>query len=410
MAAFQYVAVAGDGHETQGVIDADTARAARSLLRERGLLPIALESRGASHGNAAAKHSSNALLKKRASIPSGELPLLTRQWASLLAAGLTAEQALTALIEQAESTSIHHVLASVRAELVAGYSLGAALDRYAHAFPAVYRASVAAGEKSGRLPAVLGELADYLERRDALRRKTLQALIYPVLVAVVALVVIGALMIYVVPQVVSVFQGGKQALPWLTRALIWVSNTLRNYGLWIAMLVIVAGFLTRSSLKNPVIKKQWHARLLTLPMLGRHLRTLESARFSSTLAMLAGSGVPLLSALEAAKRVIGSLPMQDAVDQAMALVREGAPLSRALAQTKSFPSLLIHLVASGEKTGKVDEMLKRAAQLQERELENRSAVLSSLLEPILLLFMGGFVLVIVLAVMQPIIEINHLFR
>jgi general secretion pathway protein F len=409
MAAFSYLALASDGSELRGVIDADTARAARSSLRERGLHPVEVNPLSANAETANADRVIRRWFERR-SISTSDLSLLTRQWSSLLGAGLTAEQSLAALIDQAETTAVSHTLAAVRGELTAGYSLRAALDRHAASFPPVYRASVAAGEKSGQLPSVMEELADYLDRRDALRRKTLQALIYPVLVATVALVIITALMVYVVPQVVSVFQGGKQVLPWLTRALIVISGLLRDYG-WGMVAAGSAGFfLARAALREEAVRRRWHRRLLDLPLLGRHLRTLESARFASTLAMLVGSGVPLLVALEAGKQVIGLLPMRDAIDAVIARVREGVPLSRALAESRRFPALLIHLVNSGEQTGRLDSMLKRAARLQESELENRTAVLTSLLEPALLLTMGGFVLLIVLAVMQPIIEINHLFR
>ena len=409
MAAFSYLALSSAGQELRGVIDADTARAARALLRERGLHPVEVDSLGAAVGPKGSASVPKAWFNRQ-TIASGDLPLLTRQWSSLLGAGLTAEQSLAALIDQSETTAIRHTLAGVRGEITAGYSLRVAMDRHAASFPPVYRASVAAGEKSGQLPAVMDQLADYLDRRDALRRKTMQALIYPVLVAVVALVIIAALMIYVVPQVVSVFQGGKQALPWLTRALISISGMLQDFGWVFGGLVAAAVFTARAALRDNHIRRRWHAQILRWPLIGRHLRTLESARFASTLAMLTGSGIPLLAALDAGKQVIGLLPMQDAVDGAIARVREGVPLSRALAESRRFPALLIHLVASGEQTGKLDDMLKRAALLQETELENRTAVLTSLLEPALLLTMGGFVLLIVLAVMQPIIEINHLFR
>jgi general secretion pathway protein F len=408
MAAFSYIALAGNGSRMRGVVDADTARAARAVLRERGFSPIEVEALGISAEPI--KEGGSRRWFERRVIGGGELSLLTRQLSSLLGAGLTAEQSLAALVEQADTAAVRYTLAGVRGELTAGYSFRAALDRHAASFPPIYRASVAAGEKSGQLPAVMDELADYLDRRDALRRKTQQALIYPLLVAVVALVIITALMIYVVPQVVSVFQGGKQALPWLTRVLILVSGLLRDFG-WV-MVVAFGGafFLARMALREDLVRSRWHRWLLGLPVLGRHLRTLESARFASTLAMLAGSGVPLLAALEAGKQVLGLLPVQEAVDGAIARVREGVPLSRALAESRRFPPLLIHLVASGEQTGRLDVMLKRAALQQEVELENRTAVLTSLLEPALLLTMGGFVLLIVLAVMQPIIEINHLFR
>lgn len=408
MAAFSYVALAGNGQEHRGIIDADTARSVRTILRERGLHPLNVDTISANGTGALKTIESSRWTRK--SISSGALSLLTRQWSSLLGAGLTAEQSLAALIDQAETPAVRNTLAGVRSELTAGYSLRAALDRHSASFPPVYRASIAAGEKSGQLPGVMDELADYLDRRDALRRKTQQALIYPVLVAIVAIVIITALLIYVVPQVVSVFQGGKQALPFLTRALILISNLLRNYG-WI--LIVSAGFMTyiiRSALRDDTIRRRWHEYLLSLPVLGKHFRVLESARFANTLAMLVGSGVPLLQALDAGKQVIGLMPIQDAVDLAIARVREGAPLSKALSESRKFPALLIHLISSGEKTGRLDALLKRAALLQEAELESRTSLLTSFLEPALLLAMGGFVLLIVLAVMQPIIEINHLFR
>jgi len=399
MASFSYRAVDAAGKDLGGVLEADSARAARALLRERGLYPLAVEPAGGRRGPFSARR-----------IAAAELALLTRQWATLLAAGLTAEQALSALAEQAETDAVRLTLGGVRSELVAGYSLRAALDRHAGSFPPIYRASIAAGEKSGQLARVMLQLADYLERRDALRRKTVQALAYPVLVAAVALLVIVALMVYVVPQVVAVFQQGKQALPWLTRALVAVSGVLHDWGWLLLLLAAALGLAGHLALREETLRRRWHARLLGLPVIGRQLRAVETTRFASTLAILVGSGVPLLPALEAGKKVLALLPLQSAVDEAIARVREGGALSRALAASRRFPPLLIHLVASGEATGRLEPMLERAAQLQQSELENRTALLTSLLEPLLLLFMGGFVLLIVLAVMQPVIEINHLFR
>lgn len=399
MASFSYRAVDAAGKDLGGVLEADSARAARALLRERGLYPLAVEPAAGRRGPFSPRR-----------IAAAELALLTRQWSTLLAAGLTAEQALSALAEQAETDAVRLTLAGVRSELVAGYSLRAALDRHAASFPPIYRASIAAGEKSGQLARVMLQLADYLERRDALRRKTVQALVYPVLLAAVALLVIVALMVYVVPQVVAVFQQGKQALPWLTRALLAVSGVLHDWGWLLLLLAAALGFASHLALREEAVRRRWQERLLGLPLLGRQLRAVEATRFASTLAILVGSGVPLLPALEAGKKVLALLPLQSAVDEAIARVREGVALSRALATSRRFPPLLIHLVASGEATGRLESMLERAAQLQQSELENRTALLTSLLEPLLLLVMGGFVLLIVLAVMQPVIEINHLFR
>ncbi len=400
MAAFQYRAIDTEGRNLTGIVEADSARAARTQLRERGLFPIEVAATGSrKHGIGAAK-------KLRES----ELVLLTRQWAALLTSGLTVQQALSALADQAERDAMRQVLAGVRSEILAGYSLRAALDRFAASFPMIYRASVAAGEKSGELAKVMNQLADYMERRDELRRKTLQALIYPTIVAAVALLVVTGLLTYVVPQVVSVFASSKQALPWLTRTLMGVSAFLREWG-WVLVILIVGGIAGfRYSLREDAVRRRWDAWLLGLPLIGRHLRTLDTTRFASTLAILVGSGVPLLSALDAGRQVVVRLPLQDAISTASDRVREGMSLSRSLATTRRFPPLLIHMISSGEATGQLDQMLERAARLQQGELETRTAVLTSLLEPLLLLGMGGMVLIIVLAVMQPIIEINTLMK
>jgi general secretion pathway protein F len=302
------------------------------------------------------------------------------------------------------------VVAGVRSEILGGYSLRAALDRFAPSFPMIYRASIAAGEKSGEIATVMTQLADYLEQRSSLRQKTLQALLYPLIVGAVALLVVIGLMTYVVPQVVAVFQQGKQALPWLTRALIFVSAFLRQFGWLLAVALVAAVFGLRYALRNDDLRRRWDTRLLQLPVLGRQLRALDATRFASTMAILVGSGVPLLAALDAGRQVVTRLPLQDAVSDASERVREGTSLAKALGQTRQFPPLLVHMIASGEATGQLRTLLERAARLQQTELESRTAILTSFMEPLLLLFMGGVVLIIVLAVMQPIIEINHLMR
>jgi general secretion pathway protein F len=405
MAAFNYRALDADGKEAAGIVDAESGYAARSALRARGMFPLqvddVIQSRQQTSGG-------GRFGAPRLREP--ELCLLTRQWATLLASGLTMEQSLSALLDQAEREAVRQVLAGVRAEILGGYSLRAALDRYASSFPMIYRASIAAGEKSGELPTVMTQLADYLEQRSALRQKTLQALLYPLIVGVVALLVVTALMTYVVPQVVAVFQQGKQALPWLTQALIFLSAFLRQFGWLLAGAVAAAVIGLRYALRNEDLRRRWDARLLRLPVLGRQLRALDATRFASTLAILVGSGVPLLAALDAGRQVVTRLPLRDAISETSDRVREGMPLAKALGQTRQFPALLVHMIASGEATGQLRTLLERAARLQQTELESRTAVLTSLMEPLLLLFMGGVVLLIVLAVMQPIIEINHLMR
>lgn len=402
MAAFNYRALDSEGREVRGVLEAETSRIARGRLRDQQLSPIEVTPTGRR-----ALHSPHG---GHARIRANSLSLLTRQWSTLLAAGLTIERALTALIEQTEDQGAREVLAGVRAEVLAGHSLHAALGRFDDIFPPIYRALVNAGEKSGELSVLLARLADYLEATQATRQKILQALLYPLIVVVVAFAVISGLVTYVVPQIVGVFTHTKQSLPLLTQALILVSDVLRTSGLWLAAGAVAGVLLVRHALRNETIRLRWHARLLKAPLLGRFLRTVDSARFASTMAILVGSGVPLLAALEAGKAVIGNLVLRRSVERAIGLVREGSPLHRALAAERLFPPLLIHLVASGEASGTLDQMLSRAAHQQQSELDQRTAIALGLFEPLLILLMGALVLLIVLAVLLPIININLLLR
>lgn len=366
MAAFNYRALDADGKESAGIVDAESSYAARSALRTRGLFPLQVDDVAQSRQQTS-RGGGGRFGAPRLREP--ELCLLTRQWATLLASGLTMEQSLSALLDQAEREAVRQVVAGVRAEIVGGYSLRAALDRYATSFPMIYRASIAAGEKSGELPTVMNQLADYLEQRSALRQKTLQALLYPLIVGVVALLVVIGLMTYVVPQVVAVFQQSKQTLPWLTRALIFLSAFLRQFG-WLLTAALAAGVIgLRYALRNEDLRRRWDARLLRLPVLGRQLRALDATRFASTLAILVGSGVPLLAALDAGRQVVTRLPLHDAIGEASDRVREGMPLAKALGQTRQFPALLVHMIASGEATGQLRTLLERAARLQQTELE-----------------------------------------
>jgi general secretion pathway protein F len=410
LSAFNYRALDAQGVEHAGLLDADSSQAAGAVLRARGLFALEI----APAGTTAAREGSGALSARwpflAQHLRHSELTLLTRLWSALLVSGLTMEQSLSALIDQARRGAVRDVLAGVRADIVAGYSLRIALDRYPESFPMIYRASVAAGEKSGEMMDVMSHLADYIESRAALRQKTLQALLYPAIVAVVAGLVAIALMTFVVPQVVGVFAQSKQTLPGLTRALIAVSGFLRDYGGLLALLLVGGLVALRTALRERHFKHQWDARLLKLPGLGNYLASLDAARFASTLAILVGSGVPLLAALDAGRQVVSRLPTQAAINDAAERVREGASLSKALAQTRAFPPLLVHMTANGEATGKLQSALDRAARLLQAELEQRTALFSTLLEPLLLLFMGGMVLLIVIAVMQPIIDINTLIR
>jgi general secretion pathway protein F len=397
--AFQYQALDAAGRTVSGVVEADTARQARTQLRARGLLPSVL-----------GKVQKNSRHPWSRGVSSAELSLVTRQMATLLGSGLTMEQSLNALIEEAEKPMTREVLAGVKAEVTAGSSLALALGAYEKSFPDFYRALVHGGEESGALPTVLEHLADYLDARQALRQKTSLALLYPALVAIVAVMIVTGLLVYVVPQVVQVFQQSRQSLPLLTRALIGLSDFLR--AAWPYLLVVIFGMATAAhlALRRPDTRRRWHVLLLRMPWLGSLLRGVDTSRFASTLAILVGGGVPLLSALTSGARVMGNRVMKEAVERAIERVRQGASLARALGETRAFPPLLVHLVASGETSGKLEQMLERAARLETQALERRLAVFLTLIEPVMILVMGGVVLMIVLAILLPIIEINQLVR
>ena len=401
MEAFRYEALNAAGRTVAGVIQADTPRQARTQLRAQGLLPSAIDPMG-SHQRSRQPWARG--------ISAAELSLVTRQLAVLLSSGLTMEQSLTALIEETSAPATREVLSGVKAEVTAGLSLAAALGNYGKSFPDFYCALVHGGEESGALPTVLLHLADYLDARQALKQKTSLALLYPVLVTIVAIAIVSGLLIYVVPQVVQVFQQSRQNLPWLTRTLIGLSDLLR--GAWPYILVAAGAALVaaRLALRNDQTKRRWHALLLGLPGLGTLIRGANTARFASTLAIMLGGGVPLLKALASSAQVMTNRVLRTAVEHAIERVREGSGLARALGATKAFPPLLIHLVASGEVSGKLEQMLKRAAQLETQSLERRLAVIVTLIEPVMILIMGGIVLLIVLAILLPIIEINQLVR
>ncbi len=405
MAAFSYEALDSEGRSTRGVIEADGLRQARARMRELGLVVIKVDAvtQDTLHSGPGQRWR-----WRRGGISSSQLSMLTRQLATLLEAGLPLEQSFNALIEQSEDESVHQILAGVRSELLAGHTLAQAMGQYESVFPDIYRALIKAGEASGELGHVMMRLADYTESRQVLRQKVVLAFVYPAIVTFVAILVVFGLLIYVVPQVVSVFQQTHQALPLLTRMLIGLSSALQATWMYLLLALAAGVFFIRTLLRRKEILYQWHERLLRLPMLGRLVRGLNTARMASTLAILAGSGVPLLISLQAAAGVVTNLPMRRALEDAAKKVREGVTLSRALAASGLFPPILIHLIGSGESSGKLDIMLDRAATQQEQEIGNYTSVLTSLLEPVLILVMGAVVLIIVLAILMPIIEMNQM--
>ena len=403
MGSFRFEASNAAGRIEQGQIEADSARAARALLRARGLVPLAVDAVAAGRGARSAPF-------RRRRFSESELALATRQFSSLLAAKLPLATALAATIEGAEHAAVREVLAAVRSEVVAGHRLADALGQFPLEFPEVYRATVAAGEETGDLAQVMERLADYIEERQALRGKILAAFAYPTVVTVVALAIVVFLMTYVMPQVVEVFRQTRQALPWPTRLLLATSEALRAGGLWMVFGAVIAGFALRRWLTLPGPKAAWDALVLRLPIFGRMLRAVNTARFAATLAILTAAGVPLLRALEAARATLSNAALAGAVSAAIAAVREGSTLARALGAAKVFPPILVHLAASGEATGELAPMLERAANNLSREVERRVLLLTTLLDPLLILAMGAVVLGIVLAVLMPIIEINQLVR
>ena len=401
MEAFQFDALDAAGRKVSGVLQADSPRQVRTQLRAQGLHPWRV-------GQVRARERARGPWIR--GISAADLSLVTRQLATLLASGLTMEQSLTALIEEVSTPITREVLAGVKAEVTAGQSLAGALGEYERSFPDFYLALVRGGEESGALPTVLQHLADYLDARQALKQKTGLALLYPLLVTVVAISIVTGLLIYVVPQIVQVFQQSRQSLPLLTRALIGLSDFLRIAWPYLAVAGICMFAGARIALRRDAVRRRWHALLLRMAWIGPVIRGVNTSRFASTLAILVGGGVPLLSALNSSARVMTNKVMQEAVESAIARVREGQSLARALGATRIFSPLMVHLVASGEVSGKLEQMLERAAQLESQALERRLAVLLTLLEPAMILVMGGIVLMIVLAILLPIIEINQLVR
>jgi len=406
MPAFRYEAVDAGGATKKGVLNSDSARSARAELRTLGLVPLKVDA-------IAAQVDAAGVAKRRGfgeRLSTTELALFTRQMASLLEAGLPLEQAFTALLEQAERAYLRDLIASIRAEVIGGAALSDALSRHPRDFAEIYRALVASGEQIGQLSRVLSRLADYIERRNALVQKVRLAFTYPAIVTVVAFAIVIFLLTYVVPQIVSVFANTKQKLPLLPVVMLAISDFVRNYGIVVAIALIGAWFAWRRALENPSLKRRWHTWLLTAPLYGKFERSLNTARFASTLAITTGSGVPILRALETSRDTLSNVAMRELVEEASDAVREGVSLARSLSAQRHFPPMLVHMIRAGEITGELPAMLDRAAAAQEADLERRTLTIAGLLEPALILAMGVVVLLIVLAVLMPIIEINQLVR
>ncbi|MCU7852396.1 MAG: type II secretion system inner membrane protein GspF [Candidatus Thiodiazotropha sp. (ex Monitilora ramsayi)] len=401
MDAFEYLALDPTGKERRGVLEGDSPRQVRQQLRESGLTPLSVDSAG---GKSTERKSG--LFQKR--INAMELALITRQMATLLRSGLPLEHVLKTTAQQTEKRHVERTLLAVRAKVLEGRSLADGLSEFQKTFPELYIKTVDSGEESGHLDIVLERLADYTEQRQQLRQKTIFALFYPALLSIVSLLIVGGLLTYIVPEVTRVFENMSAELPWITRALMATSDAFRAYGIPILLGVLMLSLFVSYLLKRPGPKFAWHRFLLRLPLAGRLIRTANAARFSRTLSIMAASSVPILDALHIASQVLTNLPMRQAVEEAASRVREGTSLYRALEKTGYFPPMTLSLLASGEASGNLEGMLERSADIQEREIETLVSTIQGLFEPILILIMGGIVMIIVLAILLPIFDLNQL--
>ncbi len=403
MAAFEYQALDNKGRKSKGVLEADNARHARQLLREQKLTPLSLEL-------ASQQEKMLASGKKwfQSGISASDLALITRQIATLVEAALPIENALQAVAEQCEKPRLQSMMMGVRSKVVEGYSLAEGLAEYPYVFDHLFRSMVAAGEKSGHLDAVLNRLADYTEQRQHMRSQIMQALLYPAILTFFAFAVISILLTAVVPKIVEQFEHMGQNLPGATLFLIAASEFLRDYGIFLLAAILLAVVALKRALRQPAYRLKYDRLLLRAGILGKVSRGLNTARFARTLSILNASAVPLLEAMRISADVLDNTYMRQAIAEATLRVREGSSLRNALDQTKLFPPMMLHMIASGEKSGQLDGMLERAANTQDREFETLVTVSLKVFEPLLVSVMAGMVLFIVMAILQPILALNNL--
>lgn len=402
MAAFDYVALDNDGRKKRGVLEADSSRQIRQQLRDKGWMPLEVD-----------ESSSRQQRKQKAGwftpgISVSDLALVTRQLATLIQGALPLEEALNAVAQQTEKPAIRSMFLAVRSKVLEGHSLAKSLAEFPRAFPELYCATVAAGEQSGYLDKVLNRLAVYTETSAESRQKIKLVLLYPVILLLMSILIVSGLMVYVVPDVVDVFIDSGQELPLLTQGLIGFSDFLRGYGLWLLLIIIVAFLVFRFALTRVLFRLAYDRRMLNMPLVGRVSRGINTARFASTLSILTSSSVPLVEALKISGEVLSNRWLKKIVKEVTQQVTEGASLSNSLQKAGYFPPMMIHMIASGETSGELDAMLERVAGNQEREIQGYIAVILGMFEPLMLLFMGGCVLLIVLAILLPILNMNQL--
>ncbi len=406
MTAFRYKALNELGQTVKGVIEGDSERQVRTQLRSQQLRPLEVSEASTSR----AETTGFKRFMLRPSMKAGELALVTRQLATLVASALPLDECLQAVAEQTRRARTKAIFLQVRSRVAEGHTLAHAMGQFPQAFDEMYRSMVHAGEQAGRLAPVLEQLAEYTENRQYTAQKLQTAMIYPVVLVGVAVSVVAALMVFVVPELVGIFAHTQKQLPPLTRGLIATSDFMRDYGVYALLILVLIWLGFRRALQLPQVKLEWHKQLLSLPGLGSVLISIDTARFASTLSILMASGVPLLDALRIAGEVMNNRILRQASGVVAEQVKEGSSLNRALAREPIFPPMMVHMVASGEASGELETMLSRSALNQERELEMKLAATMGLFEPMMVVIMGGLVLTIVLAILLPIFDLNTMVR
>ncbi|MEI8593907.1 type II secretion system inner membrane protein GspF [Photobacterium sp. Hal280] len=403
MAAFEYKALDTKGRQKKGVMEADTARQIRQQLREQGLIPVEV-----SQSHEREKRKAGGRIAFRRGISTNELSLLTRQLATLVQAGMPLEECLRAVAEQSEKVRLKNMMLAVRSRVVEGYTLADSMAEFPHIFDQLFRAMVSAGEKSGHLDTVLNRLADYTENRQKMRSKLQQALIYPTMLTLVAVSVVAFLLATVVPKIVDQFVHMGQELPQITQVLLAASNFVQHWGLAVVLAIILLITGIRMALRRPDLRLRWDRRMMRVPVIGKVARGLNTSRFARTLSICTSSAIPLLDGMKVASQVMTNTWVNQEILEAADKVREGASLRVSLEQTKLFPPMMLHMIASGERSGELEQMLTRAADNQDRDFESLVNMALGVFEPLLIVVMAGVVMFIVIATLMPIIALNNM--
>lgn len=404
MPVFDYKAINKQGKEQSGSLEADSAKSARNKLKEQQLIPLEVTEVQDRSIKKTDKSWRN-LSRNKLSI--AELSLVTRQMATLLASGLPVDETLQAVSEQTDNDKVTRIIKGVRSKVLEGHSLSASMGEFKEAFSDLYCATISAGEHSGYLHMVLQNLADYTEKQHQFNKKLQQAAVFPALMITVSLIIVSFLLVYIVPKMAEVFQDSGQPLPFLTVALLNISNFLQSHGILLISGIVIAIFCIKKLLQNRTNKYKFHLFLLRMPMISKIIKVSNTARYARTFGILSKAGVPVLESMDTANYVVTNLPMQKALNEARQKVKEGVNISRALKESKYFPPMSIHLIASGESSGKLETMLDKAATYQEQEIESLIATFLSLFEPVMIILLGLIVLVIVLAILLPIFQMNQ---